>query len=146
MHISEYVYKTCLKELAINTGNPLKKILQPVTFLKILFILPSCHILKTSIFFRAPHNGHFWKICCITPIWTIYMVYWHIMVVPVNFSFWFNSYVNSQTSVELLIKCQNVLTKQKPEGTYNIDFHNYKKDCHLKYHMPGPNRKNTFSK
>ena len=25
MHISKYVYKTCLKELVINTGKPLKK-------------------------------------------------------------------------------------------------------------------------
>ena len=49
LHISGYVCKTCLKELAINTWKPF------------------CHILKTRIS-RAPHNGHFWKcnkICCI---------------------------------------------------------------------------------
>ena len=46
------------------------------------------------------------------------------MVVPVKFSFWFNSYINSQTSVELTAdKMQNLLTKQEPEGAYNTDLH-----------------------
>ena len=38
----------CLKELAINTVKPLKKILHPLTFLKVLS-LSFCRILKTSI-------------------------------------------------------------------------------------------------
>ena len=42
------------------------------------------------------------------------------MVVPVKFLFWFNSYINSQTSVELTTdKMQNLRTKQKPEDAYN---------------------------
>ena len=50
------------------------------------------------------------------------MVYWHIMGVPVKVSFWCNSYINSQWSVELTAnKMQNLLTKQEPEGAYNID-------------------------
>ena len=55
MHISEYVSKTCLKELTINMANPWK-ILQPYnivfleeTFLKILLFLFFCRIRKTSI-------------------------------------------------------------------------------------------------
>ena len=58
----------------------------------------------------------------ITPIQTIYMAHWHIMGVPVKVSFWCNSYINSQISVELTAnKMQNLLTKQEPEGAYNID-------------------------
>ena len=56
------------------------------------------------------------------------MVYWHLMVVPVKFSFLFNSYINSQTSVELTAdKMQNLLTKQEPEGAYYTDLHELKK-------------------
>ena len=58
----------------------------------------------------------------------IRMVYWNIMVVPVKFSFWFNSYINSQTSVEITAdKMQNLLTKQEPEGAYNTDLHELQK-------------------
>ena len=46
------------------------------------------------------------------------------MVVPVKFPFWFNYYINSQTSVELTAdKMQNLLTKQELEGAYNTDLH-----------------------
>ena len=45
MHVSKCVCKTGLKELAINTGKPLEKILQSLTFLKIL-LLSFRHILK----------------------------------------------------------------------------------------------------
>ena len=38
MHVSKCVCKTGLKELVINTGKPLEKILQPLTFLKILLV------------------------------------------------------------------------------------------------------------
>ena len=56
--------------------------------------------------------------------WFNSMVYWHIMVIPVKFYFWFNSYINSQTSVELAVdKMQNFLTKEEPNGTYNTDLH-----------------------
>ena len=58
----------------------------------------------------------------------ICMVYWNIMVVPVKFSFWFNSYINSQTSVEITAdKIQNLLTKQEPKGAYNTDLHELQK-------------------
>ena len=50
------------------------------------------------------------------------MVYWHIMVVLVNF--YIKSLYNSQTSVELTAnKMQNLLTKQEPKDAYNIDLH-----------------------
>ena len=50
------------------------------------------------------------------------------MVVPVKFSFWFNSYINSQTSVEITAdKIQNLLTKQEPKGAYNTDLHELQK-------------------
>ena len=61
------------------------------------------------------------------------MVYWHIMVVPVKFSFLFNSYTNSQTSVGLTAdKMQNLLTKQEPEGAYNTDLHELQNKLSLK--------------
>ena len=54
------------------------------------------------------------------------------MVVPVKFSLWFNSYINSQTSIELTAdKMQNLLTKQEPEGAYNTDLHELQKNCHF---------------
>ena len=56
------------------------------------------------------------------------MVYWHLMVLPVKLSFWFNSYINSQTSVALTAdKMQNLLTKQEPEGVCNTDLHELQK-------------------
>ena len=55
-------------------------------------------------------------------------------------SFWFNSYINPQTSVELTAdKSQNLLTKQEPEGAYNTDLYELQK-------MTGANGKTTFSK
>ena len=55
------------------------------------------------------------------------------MVVPVKFSFWFNSYINSQTSVELAAdKMQNLLTKQEQEDAYKTDFHESQKKLSLK--------------
>ena len=46
------------------------------------------------------------------------------MVVPVKFSFWFDS----QTSAELTAdKMQNLLTKQEPEGARNTDLHELQK-------------------
>ena len=54
------------------------------------------------------------------------------MVVPVKFSSWFNSYINSQTLVECTAeKMQNLLTKQKPEGAFNTDLHELQKNCLL---------------
>ena len=51
------------------------------------------------------------------------------MVVPVKFSFWFNSYINSQTWVKLTSdKIQNLLTKQEPEDAYNTDLHESQKN------------------
>ena len=39
------------------------------------------------------------------------------MVVLVKFSFWFDCYINSKTSVEFTAdKMQNLPTKQEPEG------------------------------
>ena len=32
---------------------------------------------------------------------------------------------------------QNLLTKQEPEGAYNIDLHELQKNVHLNYHMAG---------
>ena len=50
------------------------------------------------------------------------------MVVSVKFSFWFNSDINSQTSVELTAdKMQNLLTKQEPEGAYDTNFRELQK-------------------
>ena len=67
--------------------------------------------------------------------------------VPVKFSFWFNSYINPQTSVELTAdKIHNLLTKQELEVPIIETCMNYKKNCHLNYHMNGANRKTTFSK
>ena len=59
------------------------------------------------------------------------------MVVPVKFSFWFNYYINSQTSVELTAdKMQNLLTKQELEGAYNTDLHELQKKLSLKPYFP----------
>ena len=53
--------------------------------------------------------------------------------VPVKFSFWFNSYINPQTSVELTAdKIHNLLTKQELEGAYNRDLHELQKKLSLK--------------
>ena len=60
-------------------------------------------------------------------------IYWHFMVVPVKFSFWFNSYINSQTSVKLADKMQNLLRKQETEGAYNTDLYELQKNCHLNH-------------
>ena len=58
----------------------------------------------------------------------------HLFVVPVKFSFWFNSYINSQTSVELTTdKTQNLLTKEESEGAYNTDLHELQKNCYLNH-------------
>ena len=62
----------------------------------------------------------------------IFMVYWHIIVVP-KFSIWFNSDINSYTSVEITAyKLTNLLTKQEPEGVYNTDLHELQKQFSLK--------------
>ena len=56
------------------------------------------------------------------------------MVVSVKFSFWFNSDINSQTSVELTAdKMQNLLTKQESKEAYNTDLHELQKNCHLNH-------------
>ena len=56
------------------------------------------------------------------------------MVAPVKFSSCFNSYINSQTSVELAAdKMQNLLTKQEPEGAYDTDLHELQKHRHLNH-------------
>ena len=48
--------------------------------------------------------------------------------------FLINSYINSQTSVELLAdKMQNLLTKKEPEGAYKTDLHELQKNCHLNH-------------
>ena len=52
------------------------------------------------------------------------MVYWHIMVVPVKFSLWFNLYKYLQIWAELIAdKMQNLRINQEPEGTYKTDLH-----------------------
>ena len=52
------------------------------------------------------------------------MVYWYIMVVPLKFSFWFNFYINSKTSVEFTAdKMRNTLTKQEPDDAYKTNLH-----------------------
>ena len=67
-------------------------------------------------------SGNVRKYVYYTNMNNIYMVYWYIVVVLVKLSFWFNSYIISQTSVELTAdKMQNLLTKQKLEGVYNTD-------------------------
>ena len=56
------------------------------------------------------------------------------MVIPVKLSFWFNSYINLQTSVELTAdKMQNLLTKQEPEGAGNTDLHELQKNYRFKH-------------
>ena len=55
------------------------------------------------------------------------------MVVPVKFYFWNKFYINSQTSVELADKMQNLLIKQETEGAYNTDLHELQKNCHLNH-------------
>ena len=56
------------------------------------------------------------------------------MVILVKFSFWFNSYIHSLTSVELTAdNMQNLLTKQEPEGAYNTDLNELPKNCHLNH-------------
>ena len=37
----------------------------------------------------------------VTKYFVLHNIYWHLMVVPVKCSFWFSSYINSQTSVKL---------------------------------------------
>ena len=55
------------------------------------------------------------------------------MGVPVKCSFWLNSYINSQISVELTAnKMQKLPTKQEPEGAYNTDLHELQKKLSLK--------------
>ena len=50
------------------------------------------------------------------------------MGVPVKCSFWLNSYINLQISVELTAnKMQKLPTKQEPEGAYNTDLHELQK-------------------
>ena len=108
MRVSKCVCKTGLKELAINTGKPLKKILQPLTFLKIL-LLSFRHILKNK--YLLEHltiviSGNVTKYVVLDQYEqyiyiSIHMVYWHLLVVSVKFSFRFNSYINSQTSAEI---------------------------------------------
>ena len=106
MHVSKCVCKTGLKELAINTGKPLKKILQPLTFLKIL-LLSFRHILKYK--YLLEHltiviSGNVTKYVVLDQYEQyiyIHMVYWHLLVVSVKFSLRFNSYINSQTSAEI---------------------------------------------
>ena len=81
-------------------------------------------------------SGNVTKYVYYTNMNNIYMVYWYIVVVLVKLSFWFNSYIISQTSVELTAdKMQSLLTKQKPEGAYNTDLHELQKNCHLNYYM-----------
>ena len=71
--------------------------------------------------------------CCITPIWTIYMAYWYIVVAPVKFSSWFSSHINSKTSTELTAdNMQTLLTKQEPEDVYNADLYELQKKLSLK--------------
>ena len=51
----------------------------------------------------------------VTKYFVLHNIYWHLMVVPVKCSFWFSSYINSQTSVELTAdKMQSLLTNQEP--------------------------------
>ena len=47
--------------------------------------------------------------------------------------FLIKSYINSQTSVELADKMQNLLIKQETEGAYNTDLHELQKNCHLNH-------------
>ena len=101
-------------KLVLTHGNP-EKILQPVTSKYSAFIFLSYFNNKYFLEHHTFGNVtkcHFWKcnkISCITLIWTIYI--------------WFNSYINSQTSVELTAdKMQNFLAKQEP-GAYNTDLH-----------------------
>ena len=69
------------------------------------------------------------------------------MVVPLKFSFWFNFYINSKTSVEFTAdKMRNILTKQEPDDTYKTNLHELQKNCQLNYHMPMANMKTTFCK
>ena len=75
--------KTCYKELAINTGKPLKNVATSnISKNSAIFFLP---ILKTSISQSTSksQNGHFWKcnkLFCITPIRTIYIYYIYMYV------------------------------------------------------------------
>ena len=56
------------------------------------------------------------------------------MVVPAKFSFWCNSYINSQTSVGLTAdKRQKLLTKQEPEGAYDTGLHELQNNYHLNH-------------
>ena len=66
-----------------------------------------------------------------------YIIYKYILAFNCSshkISFWLNSYINSQTSVELTAdKMQNLLTKQGPEGAYNTDLHELQKNFQLNH-------------
>ena len=66
-----------------------------------------------------------------------YIIYKYILAFNCSsqkISFWLNSYINSQTSVELTAdKMQNLLTKQGPEGVYNTDLHELQKNFQLNH-------------
>ena len=56
------------------------------------------------------------------------------MVVPAKFSSWYNSYINSQTSVGLTAdKRQKLLTKSEPGGAYDTGLHELQNNCHLNH-------------
>ena len=95
-HIFEYVCKTYLKELAINTGKPLKNIAASNIFKKSAIFLPYFFKQVTPIeHLPMVISGNVTKYAYYTNLNNIYMVYWLIMVVPVKFLSWLNSYVNS---------------------------------------------------
>ena len=95
-HIFEYVCKTWLKELAINTGKPLKNIAASNIFKKSAIFLPYFFKQVTPIeHLPMVISGNVTKYAYYTNLNNIYMVHWLIMVVPVKFLSWLNSYVNS---------------------------------------------------
>ena len=62
----------------------------------------------------------------VTKYFVLHNIYWHLMVVPVKCSFWFSSYINSQTSVELTAdKMQSLLTNQEPNFFLKNDHLNH---------------------
>ena len=59
------------------------------------------------------------------------------MVVPLKFSFWFNFYINSKTSVEFTAdKMRNTLTKQEPDDAYKTNLHELPKKKKMSLELP----------
>ena len=88
-----------------------------------------------QVFSRAPPNSSFWKCNKISMLFLPNMnnviVYWYLMVcyatmLYIIFQYFLSVLAHNITNIpaeSIAGKKHNLLTKQEPEGTYNIDLH-----------------------